>query len=208
MKKNMYLNIFLLLVSFNLFLPKCFASSESPFKNAQVQYRLMGIRKGTENLYLKEKNMRSITSMNSPKGESLIVLDIMSISQGDELIIVDLNQKIAIKQKTIFTKKFNEMSSEDIIKYHRRMLLGIENLKELKKIGKEVVLGKECIIYKVLKGETTNKLWIWNNLILKSEMNGSQPFNKIAVDLKLDTEMPDSLFIIPPDIEIIDRTEM
>lgn len=197
-----YLNIIVFLL-----IPFFTVKAEPPFSSAEIHYRLVGKQEGVEDLYIKEKKMRSITTMKTPEGESLIVIDIMSISDGKYLTIIDLNQKIGVKLGNPFKKEFDEMTPDEINEFHRKMLLGVTDYQDLREIGNEEVLGKNCKIYEVTTDKFDNRLWVWNNLILKSEMTGTVTFKKVATDLKINKNIPDSLFVIPQEIEVIDRTE-
>ena len=151
-------------------------------------------------------NYEVMVEKSSSRKISKKVININLATLEDFIQLLGIDEMIANNILLYRTLNKGFKYPEEINIFHRKMLLGVEDYQELNKIGNEEVLGKDCAIYEVKTDKFTNKLWVWNNLILKSEMSGSVAFEKEAVEIKINDKIPDSLFQIPSEIDIVDRT--
>ena len=83
-----------------------------------------------------------------------------------------------------------------------------EYIKEFggKKEGNETIIGKECSVYSFVENGIENKIWVWDNLIVKieAEQNGMKMLMEITKIEETD-ELPDGIFDVPADFTITEE---
>jgi hypothetical protein len=71
-----------------------------------------------------------------------------------------------------------------------------------KKVGTEKILGKECNIYQLTENGVETKVWIWNNMFLKTVASQNGMAMKLeAVEIKETANFPSGTFEIPKNIK-------
>ncbi|MFN8257667.1 MAG: DUF4412 domain-containing protein [Bacteroidales bacterium] len=74
-----------------------------------------------------------------------------------------------------------------------------------KKTGSEMVLGKECNIYSLTDNGTETKVWVWNNMFLKSiaSFNGMEMKMEV-LEIRETKDFPAGIFDVPLDVKFIE----
>jgi hypothetical protein len=142
-----------------------------PVKSAYIEYVHSGSSNGTETMYMDNNGKRSARyselttkSLGSTTKTNQIVI------QKDTIIYsIDMIKKTGVKQTF-------HIDPKDLEKWEKTAEELYGDL-GFKKIGEEVVIGKKCDIW---EGMST-KVWIWQNLSLKSEIN---IFGKTLIEAK------------------------
>jgi len=161
-----------------------------PVKSAYIEYVHSGSTNGTETLYVDNHGRISARyselttkSLGSTTKTKQIVI------QKDSIVYtIDAEKRTGVKQTIPF-------KPEDVEKWADT---AEEMYKDLgfKKTGEGVVLGKQCDIWEGM----SSKIWIWQNLSLKSEIN---IFGKTVIEAKkveVGGSVDKSKFEIPSDI--------
>ncbi len=78
-----------------------------------------------------------------------------------------------------------------------------------KKDGTEEVLGKKCQIYSFIEDGATNKIWVWDNLIIKleAEQGGMKMLTEVT-KIEETNNLPDGIFEVPADFKITVEEDM
>ena len=122
----------------------------------------------------------------------------LTLIKGEYVINVDLDKKMCTKMKIPSnldpTKvNFENLTSEMIKEYN------------IKKEGSETVLGKKCDIYSMFHAQssTKGKVWVWNGISIKSEMNASGiNIKTTTTKIEENVQVPASKFEVPSGIKI------
>lgn len=209
MKKEGRCSVLLFILLLTALLPVhdlSFAENSIAFQSAVIQYELKGKNTGSETLYIKGKNVRSITHFITAQGIPVILIDMLSVDDGKHLYVIDLNQRVGARFRSRESKPFEEMSSEEINQYRKDLLLGLPQAGRYDEIDSDTVLGRSCSVFLIPAEKINTRIWVWNNLILKSEIEGMLTFSKEAKDMEIDAQVSNDLFKIPDDIKIEDRS--
>ncbi|MBI1883422.1 MAG: hypothetical protein HYS08_04355 [Chlamydiae bacterium] len=198
---NIIFYLFLLL----LLQDPIYAEDLSFLGHAFIEYKLTGKNEGSEELYIKNNKIRSITRLNTSVHTSTIVIDLLYMIEGSDIILVDFNQREGSRIKNSFDKSVSEMTDEEKRIFKREILTGLPRQSEFEDLGRETILGKDCLILKAQLKEITMKIWIWNDLVLKSEMTGSITFSKVATQIDTSSPISKDLFQVPLDIKIKEK---
>ena len=75
-----------------------------------------------------------------------------------------------------------------------------------KKEGSEKVMDKECQVYTFVEDGAENKIWVWDNLVMKmtAEQNGMQILIEVT-KIEETNSFPDGIFEIPADFDITEE---
>jgi len=126
----------------------------------------------------------------------------LTIKRDGYIYTIDLNEKTATRMnpKTSFNQgdfDFSAMSEELIKKYN------------FKKLGTEKYLDKDCEVmsFEMPAMNMKGKVWLWEGITLKSEVDMGKMHTLIAVN-KIETDIPvdPGKFEIPGDIQIKEFT--
>ncbi|MDP8219260.1 MAG: hypothetical protein P9M03_11120 [Candidatus Theseobacter exili] len=200
-----FLAFFLLFPCF-LFVSNAFSQDTQPFNSVIVKYKLQGKNAGSETLYVKGNNVRSITNFITEKGVPIVLIDMLTVDNGQNLYLIDLNQRTGVKLSSKANKSYAEMSSDEIQKYREDNLLGIPEALSALQLGEEKVLGRVCTVYEIPSDKISTKIWVWKNLILKSEIRGAVLFDKVAHDIKINPVISDEVFKIPEEVKVEEKS--
>lgn len=202
----------LFILAFFLFFPcflcvsNAFSQDAQPFNSAIVEYKLQGKNAGSETLYVKDNNVRSITNFITEKGVPVVLIDMLTVDNGRNLYLVDLNQRTGVKLSSKANKSYAEMNPDEIRKYREDNLLGIPKALSPLQLGEEKVLGRVCTVYEIPSDKISTKIWVWQNLILKSEIRGAVLFDKVAHDIKINPVISEEVFKIPEGVKIEEKS--
>ena len=117
---------------------------------------------------------------------------IRTIADGDKIISIDLDMKVANKA-TLPVKPVNYLNLTDEVR----------ELHKIKEVGTEEILGRKCTKYTlevVYGGQTTySTVWIWKGIPLKNETssNGMVIVTEQATEIQENAEVPAMKFLVP-----------
>lgn len=173
--------------------------TEYSFKSAIVKYQVSGSQNGEQELYINNHGKKTCMIMNVTvtMGSFTNTTNMMNIANGNDYYYIDL--EAGTGTKTTMTPE----QKEQMMGMLKQMMPAIENITESwNKVGTETILGKSCDIYE----EKGMKVWIWNNLSLKSEISFmGMNTNTEAVSLDVDVNIPASKFEPPAGVTIEER---
>lgn len=170
-----------------------------PIKSGKIEYVLDGNTKGYKTIWWDQYGFREAeieTSITEMFGQINQVNETTVSIGADVYQWSKTNSKIYKSSNPIVeTWNQNNFDLESLDEFSTAVLnsLGFE----LK--GTEQVMGYHCHIY---KGVGT--MWVWNGLMIKSEVNLLETHNLITAS-KIDTSLaiPESVFILPKNREIV-----
>lgn len=189
------------------------APGRYPFKSAVATYTISGeIQNGTEKLYIDDYGKKTrterdttMTIMGMTEKEKTLEID-----DGEHQYRIDLETKTGVKMPSVAAmaeKIFANMSPEQkdaMAQVGKEMVKGLTGDKEMKPVGKDKVLGRECEIFEVLGSRT----WEWKKLTLKMENTALGNMKQVATALKVDCPIPADTFKPPPGIELTEQAGM
>ena len=117
---------------------------------------------------------------------------IRTIADGDKIISIDLDMKVANKA-TLPAKPVNYLNLTDEVR----------ELHKIKEVGTEEILCRKCTKYTlevVYGGQTTySTVWIWKGIPLKNETssNGMVIVTEQATEIQENAEVPAMKFLVP-----------
>lgn len=154
------------------------------FESAYVKYDVTGPNKGTKEVYIDKGGYRVAEYRSTKKtkeGQILI---------GADIIALDYENQSALKMHNPMAYLLAN-PNQDWEETAEKILTGMGYQKK----GQEKVLNKECTLW----AHGTHKIWVWDGLVLKSEM-GSQ--KEIAVELNINENVAESAFEVPANFEL------
>ncbi len=97
----------------------------------------------------------------------------------------------------------NEDSMESNIVDYDNLSEEIKEKYKIVELGKEEILKKPCKIIEMGEDSSRVKLWVWKNIILKTEMS-QMGIKVVMIATKLDTnpDFPPNIFVLPADFEM------
>ena len=125
---------------------------------------------------------------------------IRTIADGDKIISIDLDMKVANKA-TLPVKPVNYLNLTDEVR----------ELHKIKEVGTEEILGRKCTKYTlevVYGGQTTySTVWIWKGIPLKNETssNGMVIVTEQATEIQENAEVPAMKFWYPKELRFLNR---
>ena len=162
-----------------------------PVKSGLLEYKFEGRTQGTEIFYFddygKLLSIKKTTVLLSD--ENTIEETVLSIYRNDTLFEVNM------RNNTVFIYDTdNQTIKSKLISIGMLQTLGYDEL------GNENIAGINCVKY---SGKNGN-LWVWNNIVLKSEMEIMDiSISSEAVMFLTDIVIPPSKFEIPKNYKII-----
>ena len=162
-------------------------------KSGVIKYDLNGRKQGSEVIYFDNygklfSDLRSTTAIIA--GDT-IEESYLNIYKHDTLFEINLNKHTFILSKSTGLPNSNKLISAEMID-----VLGYKNC------GTEEIAGISCNIYSGDYG----KLWIWNNIVLKSEMEIMDIIiTTQATTYLTNIEIPESKFEIPKKLRQINQ---
>lgn len=186
-------NLFLIVVIFSVLNLSAQDLQLYPFKSGMIKYKFEGITKGSEIIYfndygqlLSDLKISLISHNNNIEQNS-----ILKIYKYDSLIVLNIKDKTATisSLSNNLNKSKQNLISQDMIK-----TMGFI------KTGSEKIVGVNCDKY---EGET-GYLWVWNNIVLKSEMEimGTKIITE-AIEIRTNIKILKSKYKIPKEYKII-----
>ena len=172
-------------------------------KSGVIEYELSGKTKGKETVYFDKHGMREaryrvaqtrILGMTSTENT-------LTIRQDSIMYTIDLDEKTGTRQIVPFdVSKMSEKEIKEWEEWGKQMRedLGFE------KTGEEKILGRKCDIWEGLG----TKIWIWQNLTLKTEVNLLGQWITEATSLDINTRINSRKFDVPDGIEITELGEI
>lgn len=187
-----------------------------PFKSAKVVYQKSGMTTGTETLWIDDYGRMQVR-------ESNMTTKVMNITQTQETIAIvtpetittiNLKEKTAVKMANPaknFYESLKKKSDAELEQFKKSMMNMGQQMtgQEVKPIGKEKLLGKECDVYEMSMMGGTTKLWTWKNLNLKTEtqMMGNK-ISDVATSLEVGVKIPKEKTQIPAGIQLREMPAM
>jgi hypothetical protein len=168
-------------------------------KSGIIKYNLSGKTSGTETLYfddhgrMEARYTEATTRMLGMTSEQKS----LSLRLDTVMYSIDLNEMTGTKMVISFDpSKMSKAEQEEWEDWGKDMMddLGFE------KVGKGEVLGRNCEIW---EGMGT-KVWIWESLTLKSEVNLMGEWISEATDINLGAKIDDDIFRVPEGVKITD----
>ncbi|HEX9652475.1 MAG TPA: hypothetical protein VGA99_02090 [bacterium] len=134
-------------------------------KNGTIEYTITGnMMTGTEALYFDEFGLREAKYTNTEikMGSFSQKTNSVAYVEGSTIYTVDLNTNTGTKMENSMMKK---LEGKDLQDAGKQMLVEMGG----KQIGNETFLGKNCEVWEIKN--LGSKSWIWNGLMLKTEVN-------------------------------------
>jgi len=160
-----------------------------PFSSAMIEYDISGDYKGRERFYIDgEKEAREAVVVATFGGEKMPVQSRI-VNTGPKRFFFLADGIKQSEKENVYYKDMKEMSFKDREYYYLTEI--VLDGAVFNRVGKSVVLGKDCDLYKVEFGT----LCVWNNVVLKKdvELMGSK-VKMIARDIKIDVAVNPSVF--------------
>jgi len=174
-------------------------------KSGIMEYKLLGKTIGTETVYFdhhgnyEARFRKAETKMLGMKTKE----NTLTIRLDSVIYAIDLDEKTGTRQVIAFDP--SKMSEKEMKEWEA---WGEEMRKDLgfEKIGEEKILGRMCDIWEGMG----SKIWIWQNLTLKTEVNLMGQWIIEATKIDLNAKVSKDRFKVPGGIEIRDlgRTDV
>lgn len=169
-------------------------------KSGIIEYKISGSQEGTRKLYFddwgREQAEFSNTTINI--GEYSKQSNLLKLTKGDDQYIIDLTKKTGTKRENPLLEKLVKLQGQISHGDFGEQLVLIDGGYES---GSEVVDGRKCTIYEFKNKHS--KSWIWNWLMLKSEISyGNMNITIFADNIEENVSVPDSVFKFPPNVLI------
>ena len=165
-----------------------------------IEYTISGSQEGTRKLYFDNWGRRQAEYSNTTIniGQYSKQSDLLKITKGDDQYIIDLNSRTGTKRENPLIDKLVKLQGQISYGDFGEQLVLIDGGY---KTGKEEIDGKDCSIYEFRNKHS--KSWIWNWLMLKSEIHyGNMNITIVADTIAADVSVPDSVFKFPPNVLI------
>lgn len=174
-----------------------------PFKCGKVEYVLSGNTIGKQIIQWEDYGYKEVTVEESESNlfgqktvtnKTTLLLGAIAYewSNSDNKVYQTTNPIALSWENGNFSNKSQEEFNDEIV-----TALGFE------KIGTEVLLGKKCDIYKGL-----GKIWVWNGLNLKTEVNVLGTKSSIAAtSIKTNLKLNSSIFELPPNKVLVKNAD-
>ena len=166
-------------------------------KSGIIEFEMTGKTTGKEIMYFDDYGRKEATfSETTTKVLGMTSSEnTLEIRKDSILYMIDLEEKTGIR--TVIPFDPSEMTEEQMKELEdtgKKMLsdLGFE------KIGEEKILGRNCDIWEGLG----TKIWIWENLSLKTEVNMMGQWTTEAVKIDLNSRIDPGKFKVPAGIEM------
>lgn len=176
-----------------------------PFKSAVIEYTYSGDASGKMVQYIDYWGAREVQEDKSSfkmMGQER-KNNILSIVDQDTVVTIDMDKKEGMKMKNptweTMIAQFKKMTDEQKKNFANEMTKGVMQQYNAKALGSEDILGRKSDIYEA----AGYKLWIWNGLQMKMEveMNGIK-VKMAATKFDTDVDIPDAKFIPPAEAKI------
>lgn len=165
-----------------------------------VEYKISGSQIGDKTLYFKDWGRKQAEfSVSTIKvGKYSKNTNLLKITNGNWQYIINLEAKNGTKKENPVLEKMIEFRDQiSFGEFGEQLALingGIET-------GSDVVIGKKCRVFEFKS--KNSKLWLWNWLMLKSEMlSGKVRIDVQAISIKVNVSIADSIFKPPLDVLI------
>ncbi len=172
-------------------------------KSGIIEQKIEGTVTGTQTTYFDDYGIKEATyTKNTMKilGISKST-ETLTISDKDWTIDINLDEKTGTR---VSNKVIKDMLDGIAEKDYERF--GEEMLKKLggKKVGNEVILGKNCEVWEIKKVNTTS--WIYKGIALKSVVSMmGMTTNYTATSFQENVPIPAEKFQVPKGIKITDE---
>ncbi len=167
-----------------------------PFKTGTVKYEseVMGMKTVVTVYFDKYGDLESSISKVDMDGKKMTA---KSIFKDGYLYSLAMDQKSGTKVKV----------ESDFTNYRFDSKM-IES-KGAKKLGEEELLGKTCQIYSLEEDGVKSKMWLWKNILMKvSAEQNDMTYIMEATKIEESGSLPDGIFDIPSDFNIIEEEDM
>lgn len=165
-----------------------------------IEYKLTGNSTGSETWYFDDHGKREAHYKNATTKVMGMTTEEKTLSLRIDSVLyeIDLNEKTGTR--TVIPFDPSELTDEEIREWEA---LGKQMMEDMgfEKVGKEKILGYDCEIW---EGMGT-KMWIWDGLSLKSEVNILGQWVSEATKVETNTKISGDKFRIPEGIEIMEE---
>lgn len=165
-----------------------------------IEYTISGSQEGTRKLYFADWGRKQAEYSNTTVniGQYSKQSNLLKITLNDEQYIIDLVKRTGTKRENPLLEKLIALKGQISHGDFGEQLVLIDGGYES---GSEVVDGKKCTIYEFKNKHS--KSWIWNWLMLKSEIRyGNMNITIFADTIEQNVTVPDSVFKFPPNVLI------
>jgi len=169
-------------------------------KSGIVEYNISGSQEGTRKLYFDDWGRKQAEFSNTTIniGEYSKQSNLLKLTSGDDQYIIDLAKRTGTKRENPLLEKLIALKGQISHGDLGEQLILIDGGYES---GSEVIDGKKCSIYEFKNKHS--KSWIWNWLMLKSEIQyGNMNITILADKIEENVTVPDSVFKFPPNVLI------
>ena len=165
-----------------------------------LEYKISGSQEGTRKLYFDHWGRRQAEYSNTTIniGQYSKQTNLLKITDVDDQYIIDLNSRTGTKRENPTIEKLVKLQDQISHGDFGEQLVLIDGGYEA---GKEEIDGRDCIIYQFRNRHS--KSWLWNWLMLKSEIHyGNMNITIVADTIMENVSVPDSVFNFPPNVII------
>jgi len=170
-------------------------SEGSPF---HVVFDISGTMTGTVDAYYHNKKSKSTSSM-SIGGQKMTATAFFDGGEYVYIISDVAGIKTGMKYKRDEYQKQKKEGEFDALTFK-------DQLKNMDKIGTEVILGKECDIYRSKDGKY--QISIYNEMAPLKFSSGEGKMVMVAKEFDTNAKFSDDIFTPPADVNYMDATEM
>ncbi|PID89472.1 MAG: hypothetical protein CSB01_01785 [Bacteroidia bacterium] len=175
-------------------------------ESAHILYKISGNSEGKEELFFDEWGAKEVSIRKTKTTSVFYSVKTVQEEHTQRIILYDESYGIDLKKKIGTKTKSNSQPQNTKIKDPlRKITQSLFERNGAKKIGTEIILGKECEVFE----SAENKIWFWKKIPLKI-VSGNKYKSKNtfeAVEMDIDIPIDSSVFSIPPLIEIFDNTD-
>lgn len=170
-------------------------STDSPI---HVKFDISGTMTGTVDAYYHNKKSKSSSNM-SIAGQKMSAT--AYFDGGDYVYIISeaAGMKTGLKYKKDEYDKQKKEGEFDAVTFK-------DQLKNMDKIGTEVILDKECEIYKSKDGKY--QISIYKEMVPLKFSSGEGKMVMVAKEFETDAKYSDDIFTPPADVKYMDATDM
>ena len=170
----------------------------SPGSKVHVKFEISGPMKGTVDAYYHDKKSKS-TSMMEMAGQKISASAFFDGGEYVYIISEAAGMKTGMKYKSDEYNKSKKEGEFDALTFK-------ENLANMDKIGTEVILDKECDIYRSKDGKY--QISIYKETVPLKFSSNEGKMIMVAKEFDSDADFSDDIFTPPADTEFMDATEM
>lgn len=184
-----------------------------PFETAVIEIKHTGTTEGTTIVTIKGDDSvyesHLVTTVVSPEGPSEQKTDVTTVSRGEWTYVMDLNENMGRKVKNPVYADLKSIPEPDKMEYLNRLGINLPPTEVVpQSTGVRDFEGNQCDIYRIENEDAVWEVCLWNGIALFSTIDIIEPpiqNQTEVVSIRLDQEIPETVFQIPEGVEIIEN---